>query len=230
MTNRISRTHLAGALSFAALLATACAPDAQDGDQERIQQAQAPAEPQVDTMQGPLTAAQVDEMTRDWPDASQKAIKHMTDKYGVPAAVGAGMAVWGETGPWKRTVVYNEAVPHHFPMEHPDVMQQWISYEAPLDQYDDLARYDGSVVLERTTGEISARCDKEPANFLAVNLAHDVATGQRTVEDARMEYGAQIKGLMAGETSEYTSGIMFTSPAPDAARDTDEALAMMKDM
>lgn len=230
MFNHISKKHLAGALSCAALLATACSPNAQESGQEQRQQVQAPMEQQATPMPGSLTAAQVEEMTRDWPESSRKAIKHMTDTYGAPATVGAGMAIWGETGPWKRTVVYNKEVPHHFPMEHPDVMQQWINYQAPVDKYDDLAEYDGSVVMERTTGEMSARCDKEPANFLAINLAHEVATGKRTVEDARMEYGKQVKALMAGEKSDYTSGIMFSPPAADAAGFKDEPLAMMKDM
>lgn len=230
MSNHIFNRRLAGALSCAALLASACTPTAQQSGQEQNQQAQAPPAQQATPIQGSMIAAQVEQLTRDWPEASRQAVQYMTDKYGAPAAVGAGMAVWGETGPWKRTVVYNEAVPHHFPMQHVDVMQQWINYQAPVDQYDELARYDGSVVLERTTGEMSARCDKEAANFLAVNLAHEIATGKRTVEDARTEYGMQVKALMAGEKSDYTSGIMFTLPAADAARDPDEALAMMKDM
>lgn len=230
MMNHISKKHLAGALSCAAILATACSPNAQEGPSQQPPQAQVPTEQQVTPVQDSMTAAQVEQMTRDWPEASRQAVQYLTDKYGAPASIGAGMAVWGETGPWKRTVVYDEAVPHHFPMQHVDVMQQWINYQAPVDQYDELARYDGSVVLERTTGEMSARCDKEAANFLAVNLAHEIATGKRTVEDARKEYGTQVKGLMAGEKSDYTSGIMFTPPAVDAARDADEALAMMQDM
>ncbi len=64
--------------------------------------------------------------------------------------------------------------------------------------YDDLAMYDGSVVLERTSGEISARCDKEGANFLALNLAHDIVTGKRSVQDARKMYGEQAIAMMAG--------------------------------
>ncbi len=227
MSNPISKTYLAGALTCAAIL-SACSPAAQQAGNEQGQQAQAPAAQPTPAMPGTLSAAQVEEMTSGWPESSRMAIKHMTDTYGAPATVGAGMAIWGETGPWKRTVVYDKEVPHHFPMEHPDVMQQWINYQAPVDQYDDLARYDGSVVMERTSGEMSARCDKEPANFLAVNLAHEVATGKRTVEDARMEYGKQIQGLMAGTKSEYTSGVMFSPPSADAAGFKDEPLAMMK--
>jgi hypothetical protein len=33
---------------------------------------------------------------------------------------------------------------------------------------------------------MSARCDKEAANFLAINLANDVATGVKTMEGARL--------------------------------------------
>ncbi len=229
MSNRHSTLHLAGALSCLAVLAVACTPTAQGSPEQDPQATASPAHSQP-AIAGPLSATQAEELTRGWPEASRKAIKHMTDTYGPPATVGAGMAIWGETGPWKRTVVFDKEVPHHFPMVHPDVMQQWVNYEAPVDKYDDLARYDGSVVMERTTGEMSARCDKEPANFLAINLAHDVATGKRTVEDARMEYGKQVKELMAGNKSEYTSGIMFAPTATGAAGFKDEPLPMMKAM
>ena len=37
---------------------------------------------------------------------------------------------------------------------------------------------DGSVSVHRTVGEISAKCDFEGANFLALNLANDVITGK----------------------------------------------------
>lgn len=223
---------IAAVLSSAILLASASTfaqERAEEPRQAKPQQAQKAAPMQKPApMKGRLSPAQVQQMTRNWPEASRKAIEAMTRKYGAPAAVGGGMAIWSDTGPWKRTVVYNEAVPHDFPMPHVDVLQQWVNYEAPLDRYDEIAKYDGSVVLERTAGKMSARCDKEAANFLAVNLAHEVANGKRTVDEARMEYGRQIKGMMSGEKSDYTSRIMFSPPSAEAARDPDEALAMMK--
>jgi hypothetical protein len=33
------------------------------------------------------------------------------------------------------------------------------------------------VIVERTKGELSARCEGEEANFLAINLAHQIVTG-----------------------------------------------------
>jgi hypothetical protein len=169
--------------------------------------------------------AEVERMTQGWPKASRQAIKFMTDKYGAPAAVTADMAVWGKTGPWKRTVVFRNEVPHKFPMPHTDVMQQWLDYKAPPSMYDELAQYDGSVVLERTAGEMSARCDKEGANFLAVNLAHEVATGKRSVEDARKKYGEQIMAMMAKRPAPYTERVMFNTSG--ATEDPDRALPGM---
>ncbi|MEX2153654.1 MAG: hypothetical protein WD825_09970 [Gemmatimonadaceae bacterium] len=58
-------------------------------------------------------------------------------------------------------------MPHSFPKPHTDLLEQFIDYRVPVDKYDELAAYDGSVIVERTKGEISARCDKEAMNFLA---------------------------------------------------------------
>jgi len=147
----------------------------------------------------------------------------MTNKYGAPMHMNEHMAMWGKTGQWKRTVVYNYEVKHDFPAPHTDVMQQWIDYKTPLDKYDDLAMYDGSVVPERTNGELSARCDKEGANFLAINLAYEIATGKRSVEDARRMYGEQIMAMMAMRPAPYTERIIFM-PMMGSARDPDRPL------
>ena len=48
--------------------------------------------------------------------------------------------------------------------------------------------------MERTR-EISARCDKEEMNFLALNLANDVATGNKTIEKARIYYAEAAMAL-----------------------------------
>lgn len=158
---------------------------------------------------GAMNHAQMDKMMSGWPQASKEAAMFMTDKYGPPAAMTSEMAMWGKTGPWKRTVVYGTEFPHEFPMHHTDVMQQWVDYKAPPEMYDDLAMYDGSVVLERTSGEISARCDKEGANFLALNLADEIVHGKRSVEEARKMYGDQIMKMKAKQPAPYTEKLMF---------------------
>ncbi|HZH67031.1 MAG TPA: hypothetical protein VEY10_19230 [Flavisolibacter sp.] len=159
---------------------------------------------------------------KNWPAASQMAAKDMMDKYGRPDEMTPTMLVWNNRGPWAKTVVYNKEYLHSFPMQHTDVMQQWVSYKVPTDKLNELAMYDGSVVVERTTGMISARCDKEGANFLALNLAHDIATGKRSVEDAREMYGKEVMKMKSGQMTEYTKGLMFSANLN--AADADVAL------
>jgi hypothetical protein len=38
----------------------------------------------------------------------------------------------------------------------------------PVELFGEIAKYDGSVIIERTRGEVSARCDMEAANFIAL--------------------------------------------------------------
>lgn len=163
-------------------------------------------------MTGRMNRAQMEKMMSGWGQSSRDAAMMMMQKYGRPMEATASMMTWGRTGPWKRTVVYREEVDHQFPGPHKDVWQQFIDYRVPPDQFGDLAMYDGSVIVERTKGEISARCDKEAANFLALNLANEIVTKKRSVDDARKKYAEEIMKMKAGQTTAYTSGLMFTPP------------------
>lgn len=158
-----------------------------------------------------LNKQQAEEFIRGWPGEAKKAATAMIQKYGAPNEYTESMLVWNNNGPWLRTIVYKEEVDHHFPMPHKDVMEQFVGYDVPVDKFNALAEYDGSVIVERTKGVMSARCDKEEANILALNLAHDIVEGKRSVEDARQFYAQTIMQLMKGEKPEYTQKLMFTS-------------------
>ncbi|MBA3969803.1 MAG: hypothetical protein H0X52_06855 [Gemmatimonadetes bacterium] len=160
-------------------------------------------------MPAQMNRAQMQQMMAKWHPAAREAMSFMTNKYGPPAEMTASMAVWNKTGPWKRTVISAQAVQHNFPGPHPDVMEQVIDYRVPPAMFSALAMYDGSVIVERTKGEMSARCDKEGANFLALNLAHEIATGKRTAGDARRMYAAQVKAMKAGQPAPYTERLLF---------------------
>lgn len=151
-------------------------------------------------------------LTASWPADTQKVIQKMVAKYGPPQEASAGTLVWHNNGPWKRTVIYREEVPHAFPKAHKDVMEQFIDYRVPVAKVSELFAYDGSVVPYRTNGELSARCDMEEANFLAINLSHDIATGRRNVADARAFYAETMKAMMAGTMSPYLQGFIFPVP------------------
>lgn len=178
------------------------------------------------SMSGMMDRSAVTSYVSDWPEASRKAVMSTMDRYGVPSGVTPSMIVWENSGPFKRTIAYREPVQHDFPMPHPDVLETFINYEVPEDMADELAMYDGSVILERTKGEMSARCDQEPLNILALNLAHEIAMGQKTVEQARRKYGEQAMAFKNGQSAPYTERLMFTPPSDGAANDPGQPLQM----
>ncbi len=175
-------------------------------------------------MAGPMNMASVQRMVSGSPEASRMAAMDMMQKYGPPQEATASMLMWRNNGPWKWTRISRETIPHSFPMPHPDLLEQAIDYRVPVDMFDDLARYDGSVMAERTKGELSARCDKEGANFLAINLANDIATGRRTVDDARAYYArAMMTFKQTNQMDPYMQRLQFQMPRQDS-RDPDRAV------
>ena len=103
-----------------------------------------------------------------------------------------------------------EVTRHVFPAPHPDVLAGTIKYEVPENKFDDLARFDGSISVDRTRGLMTARCDSDEHNLLALNLAHDIITGKRSVEGARAFYGRAIKLEKGkGELHPYLFKFMF---------------------
>lgn len=154
----------------------------------------------------------------NWPEVSKMVAQMIIDKYGQPHGVTPDMLVWKNSGPWKRTIVSRETVQHNFPTPHPDLLEQFIDYKVPVEKFDDMAAYDGSVILERTKGEMSARCDLEGANFLAINLANDVATAKRNTEQARAYYTQAMKTFKeTGVMDPYMKGFVFTVPSGGTA-------------
>ncbi len=161
----------------------------------------------------PVAMEMVDEILASWPDVSSKVAQTVMEMYGPPHEATASRMTWFNNGPWKRTELSRDPVPHDFPVPHPDLLEQVIDYQVPPDMFDELAQYDGSVIVERTKGEMSARCDAEPANFLALNLANDIVTGQRSVEEARQFYGETMKAFKEeGQSDPYLEGFVFELP------------------
>jgi len=168
-----------------------------------------PASAQMATAR--MSESDMTAMLSRWPMSAQKAAADMMKKYGPPQEMTATMLKWSNNGPWKYTIISNYETPHRFPMPHPDVMEQAIDYRVPAAMFDDLAAYDGSVTADRTQGHLAARCDKEGANFLALNLAHDVVTRRKGVPAARAYYARAISTFMkTGSMDPYMQRLQFT--------------------
>ena len=168
------------------------------------------------------SATDPQQVIENWPEESQKAARNMLEKYGRPDGVTDSRLVWIDNGPWVRTIVYEEPVEHNFPVPHKDVLEQFIAYEVPEEKFSELAKYDGSVVAYRTNGELSARCDKEAANILALNLANDIIEGERSVEEAREFYAQTIQQVKQGDRPAYTQSLQFETQMAASSADPDE--------
>lgn len=157
----------------------------------------------------PRDESSVSQMLKNWPAPSQAAAKSMMDKYGIPSLVSNEMFIWYHTGPFKRTVVSSEDVPHSFPLPHSDVLQQTISYRVPMDKTRALSELDGSLLVDRTKGELTARSDKEEMNYLVINLADQIVRGNMDVTEARQEYARSAYAFSSGMTNKNLTGINF---------------------
>lgn len=147
----------------------------------------------------------------NWPEASRMAAQEMMDKYGKPSVMSNDLLVWMKKGVWDKISVDKEETKHSFPVEHTDMMEQCISYKVPSDKLDELAKFDGSVKYDRTQGLLSARCDKEANNMLALNLSYDIIKGKKSVEQARKAYGDIVKEKMNGGDPAYMKKLIFQS-------------------
>lgn len=174
------------------------------------------------------------EQIANWPEASQKAAREMGHKYGAPHEMTDSQLVWFDTGPWKRIILSREGTPHDWPSPHVDVLEQVIDFRVDPKRADEITRFDGSVIVERTKGELSARCGGEAANFLAINLARDIAAGKRSVEDARSFYEQAMASAAAGQKPEQMQRLMFaeaegaTEDRDRPASESDKAKAVAK--
>lgn len=167
-----------------------------------------------------VTQERVDKVTENWPQSSQSAIKDLTGKYGLPDAVTEEMVVWRETEPFKRSIVYREEIIHRFPIEHSDILAQTIDYRVPLDKTEAINQFDGSLLIDRTKGELTARNHRQEMNILAFNLADKIVRGEMTVEQARREYSKNAEQLMSGTTNKMLTDLNFKTQGNTSDPDT----------
>jgi hypothetical protein len=164
-------------------------------------------------------AARADAMqaVKAWPPAAQQAAQEMLHRYGPPKEVSATMLVWYDNAPWTRTIVYRNPVAHEFPSPHEDALEQAVKYKVPLNFYNALAVYNGSVLADRTRGELSSRSASEATNILALNLVHEIVHGGRSAEQARDIHSRAVRDLIAGKTPELAQKLLFEPPQGETA-------------
>ncbi|MBL6458964.1 hypothetical protein JMJ55_26905 [Belnapia sp. T6] len=163
------------------------------------------------------------DITQDWHPAAKAVAEEMLRRYGAPQETTATMLIWRGNGPWKRTLVHKTPVEHDFPTRHMDVLEQVVEYRVPLNFFEPLARFNGSILPDRTRGDLTAWCDREATNILVLNLAHDIIRGGKTVEQAREAMAAGMHEIGAGSIPADARELRLGSPQGDL-RDPDSPM------
>ena len=154
---------------------------------------------------------------QSWPEESREAAQLVIDQYGEPDEMTDNQLIWHHPGPWKRIVASKAFFQHDFPVPHTDSVESVIDYRVPPEKFSELAKFDGSVIVERTAGVVSARCHDEQANFLALNLMHDIVTGAKTAQEARDYYAKEFADYRRRKPTPYMERLHFVPGTRDAA-------------
>lgn len=173
--------------------------------------------------------SQSETILASWPDKSKEAAELVIEAYGEPAELTPNELIWYNAGPWKRIVASKAYFQHDFPAPHSDSVESVIDYRVPPEKFSDLAAFDGSVIVERTAGEVSARCHDEQANFLALNLMHDIVTGKKSVQQAREYYAKEFADYRRKKPTPYMEKLHFT-PGGEDTKDPDRRLLSDQDL
>jgi len=124
-----------------------------------------------------------------------------------------------DAAPWKRIVATRRFYRHNFPTPYIDAVESFIDYRVPVEKFTALAEFDAIVIVERTAGEVSARCHDEQANFLALNLMYDIVIGAKSTEEARKYYAREFLDVRRKNSTPYMEGLRFSADANAAGPD-----------
>jgi hypothetical protein len=170
-----------------------------------------------------VALSEAQEIIEDWPNAPRIVAKQMLAKYGPPNEATPTKLFWYRNGPWKRTTITSEVVTHNWPTVHSDFLTQVIDYRVPPEKFNLIAEFDGSILVDRTRGEVAARCDSEAANVLGINMVHEIVTGKRNVDEARETSTENTVGYNLGRDAPYAERLLFEVPQ-GGTEDLDESM------
>lgn len=144
-----------------------------------------------------------------WPKIARTTAHVLLERYGQPDLFTRQILVWYNKGPWYKTEVHREPRTHRLVLWNKDYLRQTVSYKVPYDRISDLKYFDKNIDVDEVKGELSVQSDSEAMNFLAVNLAEDIITGKRSVDDARAFRLKTTLLSKSGKGSPYLDRLLF---------------------
>lgn len=143
----------------------------------------------------------------DWPKPSRFTALAMIERHGQPERGDERALTWFGIYRGLRTVV-------HRAEDGGEPVEQVVRYRVPKEKVEELARFDGRLSVNAKDAELSARTGTQRTNFLVLNLAHEIASGFRTVSEAQAFYERQTQLAEAGKNSRYRDRLIFEEPLP----------------
>ena len=168
------------------------------------------------------TIAGVTAQIGNWGQQQRATAQMMMEKYGPPQGVDPERLTWYEAGDFKRIELSRQADAHDFPLPHLDYLEHTVAYRVDPDFVSELTAFDGSATVDRTRGELSARCDLESHNILTLNLAHQVLSGDRSADEARETFMQAVMDEMTGKNPRAGTDLQFTPATARRAADPGE--------
>lgn len=139
-------------------------------------------------------------MIAEWPETSQLAAQSMIEVHGKPSRQDATSLTWFGLHRGMRTVVHREG---------DAVVEQVVRYKVPAGKVDEIARFDEKIKVDREASEMSVRTDMEKTNMLYLNLAHEIASGFKTADEAKEFFQGQMRLADTGKASTYRDLLRF---------------------
>jgi len=152
-------------------------------------------------------------LIRHWPRRSRRVAVAVMEKYGPPHMITHKSLLWIGNSPWKATVVYRAGAFGAARGKRRRALRQVIAYRVPAGKSSELERLGMGLAADSVQEELAAENDGEAENFLALNLADQVAVSGLSVDRAK-DLFARTRSLEAsGKKSPLTSGLVFASRA-----------------
>lgn len=162
---------------------------------------------------GRLTQQTAQEVIVGWPTLAQRLALQMIELYGRPDEVGEDALSWRGNGPWLRTTVHRHARTRRPFRRDADFLENTVRYDVPRRFLEDLARFDPGLAWDEERGELSSSAVSEDLNMLALNLADEIVTGARGVDEVIAVRERILRFAASGKASPYLRGLRFVSPA-----------------
>lgn len=139
---------------------------------------------------------------RTWFEGPKLTAEIMTERYGPPDELTLQTATWHERGSWKRIAVHGDT-PYRY-------LEQTVGYQARPGVVGRLLAFDNGARYDIVNEELTASSNHETSNYLALNLAHDVAAGKRSIDNARGFFASTARLWSSGKSSPYMEHLLFT--------------------